>query len=151
MDETTDKDEKRKMRYAVNTVLDTVNKTGMTDMDKKVAEIAELSGIKVDEIIPYQSAPKSMTYKYKDADGKLIKLPDGTYKKETLTLGYNETMLYYTTYSEEIISVYSQVLKICEEMGYDASTTAAYLQLYKRNGKGIGRQSNNGAAARQLR
>lgn len=102
----------RETRWALNTIIKSVNETEKTQLDEDVAKLAYETGSSMQEIAPYIVVPESI--KSKD--------------KKVYSLDAYDMMNYYTE-SQALFEIrYKQILSA----GYDADSTAAALKEMKK-------------------
>lgn len=105
----------RAARDTLNTIIDSVNHTSETKIDRAVSEIAELTGEKVSDIAPYIVVPTSL----KDSD------------KNEYILGPYDMMEYYLESQAYLEAWYYDILT----SGYDAETIAESMKAAKKEVK----------------
>lgn len=110
-----DSDATRAARDALNTIIDSVNHTSETKIDRAVSEIAELTGEKVSDIAPYIVVPTSL----KDSD------------KNEYILGPYDLMEYYLESQAYLEAWYYDILT----SGYDAETIVDAMKAAKKEVK----------------
>lgn len=96
----------RDMKIQANAFVDTINKTGMTDLDKSVADIAESAGVDIKDIAPY-----IVTVDHIKTNG--VEFP----------MTFDDMILYYTQAQTAFENAYGQIL----QSGYDDATSAAMM------------------------
>ena len=101
------KDVSRAMKSQMNAFLDAVNKTEMTDLDKAVINIADITGVDISDISPYIVIPEEVTFS------------SGGYK-EKFTLSFDEILDYYTESQLVLNTWYTSIL----ESGYSEEMIA---------------------------
>lgn len=101
------KDVSRAMKSQMNAFLDAVNKTEMTDLDKAVINIADITGVDISDIAPYIVIPEEVTFS------------SGGYK-EKFTLSFDEILDYYTESQLVLNTWYTSIL----ESGYSEEMIA---------------------------
>lgn len=105
----------RAARDTLNTIIDSVNRTSVTGIDRAVSEIAEITGEKVADIAPYIVAPTSL----KDKD------------KNEYILGPYDLMEYYLESQAYLEAWYYDILT----SGYDAETIVDAMKAAKKEVK----------------
>ena len=101
-----DGDLSREMRGTTNTLIQAVNKSGMTEMDDAVIAVAEATNTDIKDIAPYVVYKDHVTV-------------DGT----QYNLDYQDMVTYYTQANKMFENAYGQILA----SGYDDATTAKIL------------------------
>jgi hypothetical protein len=96
----------RDMKIQTNAFVDTINKTGMTDLDRAVADIAESAGVEITDISPY-----IVTVDHIKTNG--VEYP----------MTFDDMILYYTQAQTAFENAYGQIL----QSGYDDATSAAMM------------------------
>jgi N12 class adenine-specific DNA methylase len=110
-----DSDATRAARDTLNTLIDSVNRTSATEIDRAVSEIAEITGEKVADIAPYIAVPTSL----KDKD------------KNEYILGPYDLMEYYLESQAYLEAWYYDILT----SGYDAETIVDAMKAAKKEVK----------------
>lgn len=105
----TNADTSREMKKRMNEFLKAVNDTGMTDLDKAVIDIAEITGVEVSDIAPYVVVPDVVTYSSKGF-------------KEKFSLTFDEILEYYAESQLVLTARYEDILNsgYSEEMMAEA-------------------------------
>ena len=104
-------DTSREMKSKMNAFVDAVNRTEMSDLDRAVLNIAEVSGVDINDIAPYVVVPDKVTYnknKY----------------KEQFDLTFDEILTYYAESQAILNAWYLEILEsgYSEEMMAEAMT-----------------------------
>ena len=100
-------DTSREMKSKMNAFLDAVNKTEMSDLDRAVLNVAEISGVDISDIAPYVVVPDKVTY-------------NKNKHKEQFELTFDEILTYYAESQAVLNAWYLEIL----ESGYSEEMMA---------------------------